>query len=1066
MSLPGLLCQVGLKQLFDVTSTEVTQWVDSRFEDSSRTVLHTVFEANRRTWTVIGLALTERTFAGRVRDLIREGDLKAARDEIRQLIAATPPEHRIRAASELDTLHERHRDATTDTLSGADALFRRFGDPAGVAAEADRAAGLLPDALAADAPHLVLVLRLTPDGRTPLFQALFRYHFRKRAGKTPELSGLLLHDQLRALAEQTDGRTSGILDQFDVLFDRIDAGLAELKAQLKVMDAKLDKLLKDRAVTTNTRDPLKVTVTNTEELAQLRRWRDELRELPPELVGSAIQSKLGDALAAARMYTEARQAHEAAARAAADRTTRAEAEFKAYRDACEAGAWLQAFEALWKAVELEPDRYSPFDRHRYRPERVLGGGAFGTVFLCHDEYEQDDDGKPRPVAIKSFRTDALDRDLVKVFAEARTLKALAHPNIIGVIDQGFGNTVTRERPYLILEYFAGQTLDQLGALPLFDFFTIARQVGEAVHAAHSRPQPIFHRDLKPSNIMVQRNPDGTWTVKVIDFGLAVRASVALEGKAVPPANRSTKDKSVTGTLKYAPPEQTGVLSGVEVGPYSDVYAFGKTCLDVLFGHTQPDDEEWGDLPEPSRGGLKKLLGLCVRHSPSGKFPRLAGFAPVLSALAELDQAETANRECEAEEQRKREEAKRQDQQRAREQEAADHHRAERVRLAAEAAEKVTRERQESEAERFATEQKLKAEEEARSKRETGSIVVQCPHCKTRFNLQSEMNGKAMRCTNLECRNVFVVRALEEKGPTYGRSPQPDHAAKVKPVVDAVGVEAEVADAVVVPPKVKEVVRSEDTDAPSTKSSRKTSDPLSPTSTRTPGQTITFKLPGDVPVTFAWCPPGSFRMGSEKGDSDEKPDHKVTLTKGFFMGIHPVTQAQWKAVMGTDPSHFKGPTRPVESVTWTKCAEFCTKLTSFLKGRAAVRLPTEAEWEYACRAGTTTEYWCGNDEAALKRAGWYTATSKGETQPVGQLEKNPWGLYDVHGNVWEWCLDSKREYTAKDEVDPQRKSNNDSRVLRGGCWGGNSDFCRAAHRSWSATLSCYHYFGFRVCLRLD
>jgi formylglycine-generating enzyme required for sulfatase activity len=157
---------------------------------------------------------------------------------------------------------------------------------------------------------------------------------------------------------------------------------------------------------------------------------------------------------------------------------------------------------------------------------------------------------------------------------------------------------------------------------------------------------------------------------------------------------------------------------------------------------------------------------------------------------------------------------------------------------------------------------------------------------------------------------------------------------------------------------------------------------------------------------------------------------------------------------------------VEQVSWEDCQEFCRKFTASLNGRVTVRLPTEAEWEYACRAGTTSDYWSGNDEAALKTVGWYSATSKSETQPVGQLKANPWGLFDVHGNVWEWCHDGKREYTAQDQVDPEGKSNDNSRVVRGGAWVNGPGYCRAAFRYTYAPLYRDDHLGFRVAFRLD
>jgi eukaryotic-like serine/threonine-protein kinase len=253
--------------------------------------------------------------------------------------------------------------------------------------------------------------------------------------------------------------------------------------------------------------------------------------------------------------------------------------------------------------------------------------------------------------------------------------------------------------------------------------------------------------------------------------------------------------------------------------------------------------------------------------------------------------------------------------------------------------------------------------------------------------------------------------------------------------------------------------------------------------RSPGENLPLKLPLDVPIAFAWCPPGSFQMGSNHPEAanfdwykNERPVHKVTLTKGFFMGIHQVTQRQWKVVMGTDPSHFKDPSRPVEKVSWEDCQEFCKKLTAHLKNRVTVRLPTEAEWEYACRAGTTTEYHFGDvintDLANYEGNLSWNNSPKGEyrqqTTDVGSFTANPWGLFDVHGNVWEWCEDWYGPYAGGDQIDPcqLREQSDKYRVLRGGSWGNNPGGCRAACRLWGEPANRFSDFGFRVCFRLD
>lgn len=230
---------------------------------------------------------------------------------------------------------------------------------------------------------------------------------------------------------------------------------------------------------------------------------------------------------------------------------------------------------------------------------------------------------------------------------------------------------------------------------------------------------------------------------------------------------------------------------------------------------------------------------------------------------------------------------------------------------------------------------------------------------------------------------------------------------------------------------------------------------------------TLLLPGDIPMTFSFIPPGQFRMGSDHKDAQEieKPVHKVTLARGFFLGIHQVTQTQWKAVMGTEPSNFKGPNRPVETVSWEDAQDFCKKFTTRLKGRAMVRLPTEAEWECACRAGTTTEYYFG--DAINAKLANYNGKQCQQTADVGSFLSNQWGLYDVHGNVWEWCEDWLAPYSAEDQTDPCQIERNASewRILRGGSWGSLSDGCRAAYRIRDSPENRTCYSGFRVCFHL-
>jgi formylglycine-generating enzyme required for sulfatase activity len=212
--------------------------------------------------------------------------------------------------------------------------------------------------------------------------------------------------------------------------------------------------------------------------------------------------------------------------------------------------------------------------------------------------------------------------------------------------------------------------------------------------------------------------------------------------------------------------------------------------------------------------------------------------------------------------------------------------------------------------------------------------------------------------------------------------------------------------------------------------------------------LTLDLGKGVLMKLVLIRPGKFMMGSpdsEEGHkADEGPQHQVTISKPFYMGVTEVTQAQFEAVMGTNPSKFKGPTNPVESVTWDEAVEFCRRLSE--KTGKTFRLPTEAEWEYACRAGTKTRFSFGDSESVLGDYAWCTSNSGGKTHPVGQKKPNAWGLYDMHGNVWEWCADWFGDYSSGSSTDPQGPGSGGSRVLRGGSWriGGSGGF-RCAYR---------------------
>lgn len=228
---------------------------------------------------------------------------------------------------------------------------------------------------------------------------------------------------------------------------------------------------------------------------------------------------------------------------------------------------------------------------------------------------------------------------------------------------------------------------------------------------------------------------------------------------------------------------------------------------------------------------------------------------------------------------------------------------------------------------------------------------------------------------------------------------------------------------------------------------------------------------NVVQRFRLIEAGTFWMGSpeeEEGRFDNETLHQVTLSQGFWMADTACTQALWQAVMGNNPAHFKGSLQnPVEQVSWDDVQGFINKLHQQVAGIKA-RLPTEAEWEYACRAGTNSAFWFGgkndlNTTKANYSGKWDEFDANGKTVPVRSFAPNPWGLYEMHGNVWEWCADGYAEYPLQAITDPRGAPASAYRVLRGGSWINGGRYCRSAYRDRDAPDRRYYGIGFRFAL---
>ena len=237
--------------------------------------------------------------------------------------------------------------------------------------------------------------------------------------------------------------------------------------------------------------------------------------------------------------------------------------------------------------------------------------------------------------------------------------------------------------------------------------------------------------------------------------------------------------------------------------------------------------------------------------------------------------------------------------------------------------------------------------------------------------------------------------------------------------------------------------------------------------------LTLDLGGGVKLELVLIPAGKFMMGSPENEkyrqANEGPQHEVTISKAFYMAKNLVTQEQYQKVMGVNPSNFRGAQNPVEVVGWEDAQGFGKKLSA-TPGKT-VRLPTEAEWEYACRAGSTTAFSFGDDDKDLGDYAWYGSkpdvkgcppgNSNSTSHPVGQKKPNSWGVYDMHSNVWEWCQDWYGKYLPDAATDPQGPAQGTERTVRGGSWYGNSGNCRSAYRLRYAPTRRGGNVGFRV-----
>lgn len=665
----------------------------------------------------------------------------------------------------------------------------------------------------------------------------------------------------------------------------------------------------------------------------------------------------------------------------------------------------------------------------YQLLEKLGQGGMGKVYKARHQKLN------RIVAIKVLPDEAADlsRALRRVEREMQVIGALDHPNIVRAMDAGEVDGTH----FLVMEFVDGQDLSRLlkddGPLPVAEAVDCIRQA--AVGLAYAHHQGVVHRDVKPANLLL--DTDGI--VKILDLGLA-----RLESEIVQHTTDMllTRTDQVMGTFDYMSPEQA--VQTRDVDHRTDIYSLGCTLYTLLtckplFSSNTPVEKvmahrsqppprlrsERSDVPETLEAVFQKM----VAKKPADRYATMDEVIAALDGLSvDLSAAGAGN--------------------------------------------------------------------DVSSELFTDSSMASLGPSSA-ATAAAGANGRRGSRLYLGLIAAVLLIAVAAAA-VYGwfNTTNRGDAANIHGVdTDAVGTDDS--------PQHAE----NDSDLPPSESINKADPPplAAEPLDRVAAQdyqrawaehlgvpvATTIELPGEATMAFVLIPPGEFVMGSTKEETDarrkeairledklskivvwtETPQHTVTISKPFYLGKHEMTQEQWQAVMGTNPSRYKDPTNPVESVSWHDVQKMLVKLNELQQNSGRkFALPTEAQWEYACRAGTTTDFHFGNEVDRLGEFAWYGDRHRAGPFPVGRLQPNAWGLNDMHGNVCEWCADAfdpgyYRLAGRHDPAGPLPLDDDDNRVCRGGSWNRQATHCRSRFRDYDDPTHTHGYIGLRLLLAL-
>ena len=690
---------------------------------------------------------------------------------------------------------------------------------------------------------------------------------------------------------------------------------------------------------------------------------------------------------------------------------------------------------------------------KYKIEKVLGKGGFGITYLAYQQ------GLNRYVAVKEFfmsdycnreeTTCAVSipsvgsREMVekyksKFVKEAQTIAELDNPHIVPIYDVFEENGTA----YYVMKHIGGGSLSSLvkkgKAMPVDIALKYVRQVAEALAYCHERN--IAHLDVKPGNILIQ---DGV--AVLIDFGIS---------KHYNEDGDQTSSTPIGISKGYAPLEQYKKGGVTTFSPVTDIYSLGAVLFRLVTGQTPPDADEVNEegLPEfPSDIPQYVQDAITAAMQPKKK-DRPQSVDDLLAMLVEPTVEDEDSEDTEL-----TDEVDPSEEDSGSESEKTPTKSNKRLLygvagglLAVVAivlcilwgiSSSEKRELAESDQAQYLS---LITSADSLSRNESSlseamalydsAAVFETQYAGTRFS------------------DLFDRNALSSSSRVQS---QIDSIAKVRQQETEEKLRQELAAA--------ELARKEREQAEKERLERERKErEEAERKRRETGYSNGILKVNGIEYPMVYVSGGSFMMGSDDSEaySDEKPVHRVTLSS-YRIGKYEVTQELWEAVMGSNPSRFKGSRRPVENVSWDDCQTFIRKLNS-LTGQT-FKLPTEAQWEFAARGGNSSRGYKYSGSNYIDNVGWYNDNSGSTSHNVGTKSPNELGVYDMSGNVWEWCRDWKGAYSSSSQVDPEGPSSGSRRVDRGGSWVSSAWCCRVSNRDYSSPDDRFNNIGLRLCL---